>query len=513
MIEKPLERLNYYNGQRLEASDLKLEQDYHIRVRRWLNRSLYSPGIARGLEVREEKGTRNVIISPGLALDAEGHEIILLENAHEIVPGRGRQRAGAASEAEVEGLYLTIRYDEQSVAEERGVCFARASGDDPSRSRPAAGGPARISAQPVFAWRMFLPPDSSGEIVLAQVELDKGCNEVSQVDASVRRYVGALSSAKVRQFALEGERDIAHIPGLTAAQQAVGRIYFHIRGRQPNAITLYLRGERFPTVFYTELGAVKPTLQLGVGIETLEPFTTQPDAAYQHRHQVLVQQTQDDEAATDHSHRIFFATEKAVKEDDWLLGRKIPPGGSGPGGRLQIELDYEYQLGAGDWDLRQLGEAGGVQGRVEGGRHRHTIPQFNTEMERISFPHKHKVSPTGSIDPIGITDPSPPAYSARSGDPLGFVDGVRVLINGVDQTNDILGQLADSNPADWPPGSKLGDGSGNHALVLKGTGPIRLDFLPDLYFIEGEYYIELRVPVPANGKANGGRLLYNLYIE
>jgi hypothetical protein len=37
MNEKPLERLNYFNGQRLQAGDFKLEQDYHMRVRRWLN--------------------------------------------------------------------------------------------------------------------------------------------------------------------------------------------------------------------------------------------------------------------------------------------------------------------------------------------------------------------------------------------------------------------------------------------------------------------------------------------
>lgn len=55
MNEKPLERLNYYNGQRLEASDFKTEQEYHIRTRRWLNKSLYTAGIARGLEVRSYK--------------------------------------------------------------------------------------------------------------------------------------------------------------------------------------------------------------------------------------------------------------------------------------------------------------------------------------------------------------------------------------------------------------------------------------------------------------------------
>ncbi len=83
MSEKPLERLNYYNGQRLEAKDLKLEQEYHIRVRRWLNKSLYSSGIAQGLTVRVEKLKENntekpvIIVSPGLAIDTQGREIIL----------------------------------------------------------------------------------------------------------------------------------------------------------------------------------------------------------------------------------------------------------------------------------------------------------------------------------------------------------------------------------------------------------------------------------------------------
>ena len=64
MIEEPLDRLNYYNGQRLEASDLKLEQQYHIRVRRWINKSLYTPGIASGLDVRGETNTRFVVVGP-----------------------------------------------------------------------------------------------------------------------------------------------------------------------------------------------------------------------------------------------------------------------------------------------------------------------------------------------------------------------------------------------------------------------------------------------------------------
>ena len=46
-----LQRLNYFNGQRLAAADFRAEQGHHMGMRRVLNRSLYSPGIVVGLEV------------------------------------------------------------------------------------------------------------------------------------------------------------------------------------------------------------------------------------------------------------------------------------------------------------------------------------------------------------------------------------------------------------------------------------------------------------------------------
>ena len=76
--DTPIERLNYFNGQRLEASDFRAEQDYFIGVRRWLNRTLYQPGIASGLEVEvSSTDPHSVIVHAGLALDAQGREIIL----------------------------------------------------------------------------------------------------------------------------------------------------------------------------------------------------------------------------------------------------------------------------------------------------------------------------------------------------------------------------------------------------------------------------------------------------
>src|SRR6185436_12253127 len=259
MTEKPLDRLNYFNGQRLEASDLKTEQEYHIRVRRWLNKSLYSPGIARGLEVRKEtavpvageKPPPTVVVSPGLALDAQGREITLWEEQRVMISSEARPSPGN-TEAEVEGLYLTIRYSEEVTAVEQDGCDA-VSGTTRG-GHPAWGGPTRVRARAIFEQRDFLPPESSGEVVLALVELNGDCSEVHQIDVGVRRYVGAASAAKVRQYALEGARDIDW--------KNPARIYFHIRGRQPQAVTLYLRSEILSTMYYTELGRHKHDLEI-----------------------------------------------------------------------------------------------------------------------------------------------------------------------------------------------------------------------------------------------------------
>ena len=51
-----VERLHYFNGQRLVARDLEIEQRYFITVRRMLNRGLYSPGVVDGLEVSKVDG-------------------------------------------------------------------------------------------------------------------------------------------------------------------------------------------------------------------------------------------------------------------------------------------------------------------------------------------------------------------------------------------------------------------------------------------------------------------------
>ena len=70
-------RVNYFHGRILTADDLAQEQKA-ARARQWLhNRALHGYGIATGLEVSVEGDS--VHVSPGVAIDALGREIVLVE--------------------------------------------------------------------------------------------------------------------------------------------------------------------------------------------------------------------------------------------------------------------------------------------------------------------------------------------------------------------------------------------------------------------------------------------------
>jgi hypothetical protein len=72
-------RVRYYDGQILTAKDFEDEQQYHIEMRHRHNKLLHGSGIVTGLEV-DVSGCPpclSVIVSPGLAIDVEGREILL----------------------------------------------------------------------------------------------------------------------------------------------------------------------------------------------------------------------------------------------------------------------------------------------------------------------------------------------------------------------------------------------------------------------------------------------------
>lgn len=475
MSEKPLERLNYYNGQRLEAKDLKLEQEYHIRVRRWLNKSLYSSGIARGLTVRAQKVKEGetekpvIVVRPGLAIDTQGREIILVEEKNLDLPGET-------------DTYLTIAYDERKTEEETGSCANRKTG-----GHVPWGGPARILAEPLLNFYPEIPPDGSGKIVLARVTQINNCNDV-ELDMSLRRYIGASSASRVNQYALEGERHID--------KNNPGRIYFHIRGRQPTAVTLYLRAEKFSTLFYTELGQHTHALNIDGNLETLDAEPALDVNISNHSHASGTLGTHEE----DHQHGMNAQCPKSRDHQN----------------KNYFALSW-HDFGGSDSCQDLLND---IQGSITGGRHSHSVTGY-TAVSGFNYSHKHKFTPTGSIPTAGISD-----VTARGGDPTKPLDKALTYINTLkigirkpgkkdfdDLTDDILNQLKANRPSDqdW---RRLGTGVGvGDPLAGLGTGPIKLDFLPDLSFDEvngGEYVIELSVD---KDNDSGGRILYNLYVE
>lgn len=244
--DEALQRLNYFNGQRLEAADFRAEQGHHMGMRRIINRSLYSPGIVVGLEVvqasppsKDPADQHRVIVRQGLAFDHLGREIYLPVDVKVQVSGAPRSAPGV-----VFGNLLVVSYLESRrfPAQSRctvGAPFQPCSGD------LAWGAPTRIVADAVFEFVDSWPGDDSGKIVLSQIELDEKC-KVVRTSPAVRRYAVPAKPQTVRPLSLEGEKDID--------MQNSKSLFFHIDGGAPESAVLYLRGKPFSTLYYTELG-------------------------------------------------------------------------------------------------------------------------------------------------------------------------------------------------------------------------------------------------------------------
>ena len=93
-----IDRPCFYPGQILTADDLRGILDYCHDKERLHNRFLHGWGIVTGLSVLIEKGT--VVVSPGIALDCAGNELILPQSE-------------SISLANLEGRhYVAVRYVE-----------------------------------------------------------------------------------------------------------------------------------------------------------------------------------------------------------------------------------------------------------------------------------------------------------------------------------------------------------------------------------------------------------------
>ncbi len=448
-LDQPLDRVNYFNGQRLEAADFRTDQDYQMRVRRKLFASLYSVGIVQGLEVtKHPTDLHKVVVAPGVALDSMGREIILLDPADVQVSGTPSSTPGV-----IFGNFLVIAYAEQRAQPVTDGCAANLVGS--CGGNIAWGAPTRIRAVPQLEMLDTWPTDLSGKIVLAQIGLQAAC-QVSEIQSGVRRYAVAAKPPTVRPISLEGEKDIdASNPK---------KLFLHIDGGVPDTVTLYLRGDQFSTLFYTELGSHAHPAKLAMDALHAVPA---------HHHTLTALQT-DKQLGGDAVHAIAQTF-------------------SGAGGDFAIRL---WQPSSEQTDLTQ----GGARFTFRGIEHAHGLTGGQTDDAGAIA----AVTPTGKVT-VENNSNMPQARSDPADKPLTYIKALIVRYDGQDITVPVLKQLNGNDPVAWPNNATLGDGTNGHPFVQNGTGKIDLTQL-GLDFTPGEHSLSFEVA------ADGGQVKYNLYV-
>jgi hypothetical protein len=137
-----VERLQFFNGQRLFAADLQGVEAFN-REMRWLhNQSLHQPGIGNGFAVAGKKGDREVQIGPGYAIDALGREIVLTETQIEPVPPVAGEEDGTPVLFDLVVSYPGDEFLEESESRQ-GIC--------------SGPGVIRLKEEPVFCWVRLKP--------------------------------------------------------------------------------------------------------------------------------------------------------------------------------------------------------------------------------------------------------------------------------------------------------------------------------------------------------------------
>jgi hypothetical protein len=451
-----LARLNYFNGQRLAAGDLRTEQRYHMGMRRVLNRSLYAPGIVTGLEVEPDKPDpanpadlgwkHRVIVRRGLAFDPLGREIFLPVDVKVQVQGAPSSTPGV-----VFGNLLVVSYREQRTQPAGSRCVVGAP-FTPCGGDLAWGAPTRIVADTVFEFLDSWPAEDSGKIVLSQVELSSSCQVVRTL-TGVRRYAVPVKPQTVRPISLEGEKDI------DVSNPKV--LHFHVDGGVPESVMLYLRSRPFPSLYYTEMGR-----------HTHGNATTLSTASHDftHTHNVTGGKTT---VTGLHNHRIW-----------------VDDGANAPG----VDVDT-----GDDWNDHILEKAGD---------HEHDIKDVTLGNALNIYNHTHTISVTASTAGVSDVDVRAPVAPATTTDALTTLVDLRVVFDETDDITDrVLDQLR-SKPgqaANWP---TLGDAGTNAFALPDGTGEIDLMKIPGLEIGLGRHTLTFRVQQPGVG----GTLQFNLYI-
>jgi hypothetical protein len=168
-----LNRVTFFDGQRLAAADLNDAATVQ-RELRWLhNRSLHNWGIGLGFAVQGATGDRQVQVNPGYALDCRGREILLTETLTKAVPAR----AGDAGGNPVI-YYLVAAYPDDSVL----VALERRQGEC------GADGAVRLQERAAIYWKAQgeQTVETGLEIVLAQATV-QNCQLAAPLSLEQRR--------------------------------------------------------------------------------------------------------------------------------------------------------------------------------------------------------------------------------------------------------------------------------------------------------------------------------------
>jgi hypothetical protein len=479
MSEQPIERLNYYDGQRLQASDFRLEQSYHMRIQRWLSKSLFYAGVADGLEVSIDRDPHYVIVTPGLALDDLGRAVILVN----------------AKRLQVQAPYLCVRYAEQPTTPQSDSCGVR---DAETQQQLDWGGPSRVVSEPEFIWRRDYPIHDEREIVIAKLGMQDPCVAQSVLEGP-RRIAVATQVSRVQSCALEGEKDI------DAANPK--RIYFHVIGRKPNAVYLVLRGSAFSGLHYTELPRHTHSPPDDAGATTLRTGT--PGNVDSHVHSGTTLTLLD--GLKKHTHRVKCDVHMVWFGQTYTCGLYVGQWGSPVIPDVILE-DLLGQKDANGQDYYWSGFKFAVLAA-------NTIPEYPIKGQvgaPVGSPYDAHTHPI-TMPEIGNAagGPSAPQWTLREGPQYTYLTNLHVFIDGTavsqDFTDKILAQIKLAWPDIWDSQTRIGNRAQgkDDPFVREGTRLIRLDVLEGVDFSTGEHFIELQV----HENGTGGCVHYNLYVE
>jgi hypothetical protein len=200
-------RMHYFDRQFLRASDFQVEQKYHLERHRLHNRLLHTPGVAalNDLIVSGDFGQDTLTVAKGIAIDAEGREIVLL-----------KEENYAIDPLTIPGKYeLIVRLDEVP--------------SDPSTD-PGVNGSTRIREKPIFE---LLTPNTAKPSMLRLAEIEvQPAGKLKSSPTSIRTFAGTLVGASTtfetvtaNNFTLKGSGvDPAKRPDLSCS--ASGDIRF-----------------------------------------------------------------------------------------------------------------------------------------------------------------------------------------------------------------------------------------------------------------------------------------------